>query len=151
MALNHLVVARSDIPFENLKMDFRIYVRAIVINDDGELLMLRKTSSQKIAPGLWLLPGGTLEFGETALVSVRRELKEEVGLTVTAAQLIGQDMRVIGSTHWQGLIFLIKGDTSVISNLEPDKHELIEWKDQGFAKSVLSANEWAAFVSAKQF
>lgn len=56
-------------------------------NDDGELLMVqRSVEPQK---GLWTLPGGFVESGETTEEGALRELQEETGLTGSGISLVG--------------------------------------------------------------
>lgn len=40
-------------------------------------------------PGLWLLPGGMAELGESAQQAARREVAEETGLDVSITGLLG--------------------------------------------------------------
>lgn len=58
-------------------------VGAIVLQQDDVLLVRRGTAPQK---GLWSLPGGALELGETLEHGVRREVLEETGLDVRVLQ-----------------------------------------------------------------
>ena len=51
--------------------------RAIVQNADGELLFHRRSDL-----GIWELPGGGAEIGESAESCVVREVLEETGLTI---------------------------------------------------------------------
>jgi 8-oxo-dGTP diphosphatase len=67
---------------------------------DGRLLLVR-TSYRP----LYSLPGGFMKRGETSLAAAQRELREEVGLTVTA------DLRLV----WHGTMpFEHRADTATI-------------------------------------
>lgn len=53
----------------------------LITDDAGRLLLLRHAGT-----GLWTLPGGSLEPGESFEACARREAHEETGLTVTALE-----------------------------------------------------------------
>ena len=55
--------------------------KAVIIKDDGALLLLRSTG-QKF-PGNWDLPGGHIHVGEGPKDGLIREVKEETGITLT--------------------------------------------------------------------
>ncbi len=58
------------------------------VRKEGRLLLTRR--SQKIRePGLWCLPGGHLDGGESWMEGTLRELKEETGLRARDGQLLG--------------------------------------------------------------
>lgn len=59
-------------------------VTAVVRNDVGQLLMIRRTDS-----GLYAIPGGAQEIGETISQTVVREVNEETGIDVQVTALIG--------------------------------------------------------------
>ena len=60
---------------------------AVVTNADGEvLLQLRDDIPGIIHPGRWGLPGGAFEAGEDAPAALRREVREETGITVGRAR-----------------------------------------------------------------
>ena len=61
-------------------------VGAIVVRD-GRLLMVRR--GREPGRGLWSLPGGRVEAGESLSEAVRREVKEETGLDVAVGELAG--------------------------------------------------------------
>jgi 8-oxo-dGTP diphosphatase len=57
-----------------------------LIDSDGRVLLARRPEGKTMA-GLWEFPGGKLQAGETPEVALIRELKEELGIDVSAACL----------------------------------------------------------------
>ncbi len=57
-----------------------------LIDIDGRVLLARRPEGKKMA-GLWEFPGGKLNPGETPEAALIRELKEELGVDVSAACL----------------------------------------------------------------
>ena len=61
---------------------------------DGRILLIRREDN-----GLWAMPGGATEVGETWAQSAERELHEEAGVKGTATRLLGVfDSRLWGSS-----------------------------------------------------
>ncbi|GHD65931.1 Nudix family hydrolase [Jeongeupia chitinilytica] len=56
----------------------------ILLRPDGTFLLGSRPAGKPYA-GYWEFPGGKLEAGETGLDALKRELHEEMGITVTAA------------------------------------------------------------------
>jgi 8-oxo-dGTP diphosphatase len=57
-----------------------------LVDADGRLLLARRPEGKKMA-GLWEFPGGKLHAGETPEAALIRELREELGIDVSAACL----------------------------------------------------------------
>ena len=62
-------------------------VRLIVRNDDGQVLILQRPLNSHGAEG-WCLPGGKVDFGDTAEATVAKELEEETSLTCTKTRFL---------------------------------------------------------------
>ncbi|MEU3600525.1 NUDIX domain-containing protein [Streptomyces sp. NPDC006798] len=58
-------------------------VGAVIPNAEGEVLLLHRTADDYLG-GLWELPSGGVDAGETLTEALRREVAEETGLTITA-------------------------------------------------------------------
>ena len=63
-------------------------VGAVVTDGRGRLLLIQR--GHEPGAGLWSLPGGRIEAGETDAEALVREMEEETGLTVEPGRLIGQ-------------------------------------------------------------
>jgi 8-oxo-dGTP diphosphatase len=63
-------------------------VGAVIHDADGRLLLIRRGHAPH--EGLWSLPGGRVEPGESAEAAVVREVLEETGLRVRAGAAVGR-------------------------------------------------------------
>lgn len=60
-------------------------VSSIARLEDGRIVLVRRVDT-----GQWALPGGMIDWGETAEAATRRELREETGLDlVSVRRLVG--------------------------------------------------------------
>jgi len=66
-------------------------VGGVVINPGGFLLVVQRKNEP--ARGLWSLPGGRIEHGETAEVAVVREVTEETGIFAQVLREVGTVQR----------------------------------------------------------
>jgi len=64
-----------------------VIVAAGVVIEDGKVLLSRRKSGTHLA-GLWEFPGGKVEQGEDPRDALVRELHEELGITVTAGEIL---------------------------------------------------------------
>jgi 8-oxo-dGTP diphosphatase len=58
----------------------------VLLQADGHFLLTSRPEG-KVYAGYWEFPGGKLEAGESVEQALRRELQEELGITIGAAQL----------------------------------------------------------------
>lgn len=81
-----------------------IGVGGIVFNTYGQVLLIRR--NQAPAMGLWSIPGGKLEPGESLVESCRREFREETGLEVEIKAIVAVVERRIEGFHYVIVDFL---------------------------------------------
>ncbi len=63
----------------------------VLIDPDGAFLLTSRPPG-KVYAGHWEFPGGKLEAGETVEQALRRELQEEIGVTVGSVQIWRQSL-----------------------------------------------------------
>jgi ADP-ribose pyrophosphatase YjhB (NUDIX family) len=66
-------------------------VGAVVTDPRGRLLMIKR--GREPGAGLWSIPGGRIEPGETDREALVREMLEETSLTVEVGRLLGRVQR----------------------------------------------------------
>ena len=89
----HLAAARSELfgedaapPAPDGARPLVLVAACALIDRDGRVLLARRPEGKSMA-GLWEFPGGKLATGETPEAALIRELKEELGIDVTASCL----------------------------------------------------------------
>lgn len=71
---------------------------------DGQVLLLHRNKEPNL--GLWVAPGGKIEYDESPHECALRELREETGLTAHTARLRGIITEVSPRDDYQWLIFI---------------------------------------------
>lgn len=60
-----------------------------IFNDAGELYLQKRSMTKDIQPGKWdTAVGGHIDYGETVEEALRREVREELGITAFTPQFI---------------------------------------------------------------
>jgi 8-oxo-dGTP pyrophosphatase MutT (NUDIX family) len=95
-----------------------------VVRREGRVLMIRRSDTVKRAPGMWGLPGGQLEPGESPRDGAVRELKEELNLDGRALQVIGS----APSYNGQYELFWVDVSVDDLGPLRPRPEEVGEAK-----------------------
>ena len=112
-------------------MSSHIVARAVIQNEAGDILLLRRNQSDSVRPGDWDLPGGGVERGETIEAAVSRELQEEAGLNIDPSELMLFYANTEFSKQQQKSItrLMFLGRTSMTDVLLGDEHNHAEWFD----------------------
>ncbi|MDE0221948.1 MAG: NUDIX hydrolase N-terminal domain-containing protein [Spirochaetaceae bacterium] len=110
-----LVAAIEKRPADDVMEEYRqslMHVSPLVGADaavfrDGRMLLIKREDN-----GLWAMPGGATDVGETWAQSAERELREETGVAGTATKLLGVfDSRLWGSRskyHFYSGVWLVE-------------------------------------------
>ncbi|CAG7856656.1 hypothetical protein MCAMS1_01222 [biofilm metagenome] len=80
-------------------------VGGILFNENREVLLIKR--NQPPAQGLWSIPGGKLEPGESIVEACQREFCEETSLTVTAQHIVAVVDRQLEGFHYVIIDFCV--------------------------------------------
>lgn len=87
------------------------YIGAVVLNQAGDIYLIKEDDTNQIGQGRWNLPGGSSDDHESLLDSVVREVMEETGYTVEVTSLLGCYKSFKGNASWLYIVF----ETHVVS------------------------------------
>lgn len=79
-----------------MRVIYRDIVGAFIFSNDGYILLGK--SNRGTYEGMWLVPGGGIEGGESKEQAIIREVKEETGLDVDEASLEFMDETLTGES-----------------------------------------------------
>lgn len=64
------------------------FTDALIVNNEGKLLFLKRNVNDNLFPGVYCLPGGHLEKSLSEERNVKKEIKEETGLDVLECKFV---------------------------------------------------------------
>lgn len=105
-----------------------VAVYALVINEQNEILLLRRANTG-FCDGFYAMPAGHLEEGETLRQAVVRELKEEVGILAKEedAEFVQLCHRFSQDRVYLDVFFRIRVWSGEVVNNEPEKCDHIDF------------------------
>src|SRR4051812_26746513 len=99
-----------------------IVVAAAIVDGDPPRVLAAQRRHPHALAGLWELPGGKVETGETDEQALVRECREELGVTVRVGGRAGPDVPAVGTamlhTYWAHI---------VDGTPEPLDHAALRW------------------------
>lgn len=118
---------------------------AFVSDADGRILLLRR--AKEPAKGLFGIPGGFIDIGESAEVALHREVMEEVGIGVTGVKYL---CSLPNDYHYRGVTYPVCDLVFTATAVNPEAVQSLddvagyEWRGLGGV-----AEEELAFPSLK--
>ncbi len=118
---------------ETLKPYPLLAVRAIIQNEVDEILLLKRAS--KDAHGdMWCLPGGKVDFGQTAEEAIVREIQEETSLICSSSEFLfykdGLPQNP-GENHYLTLYFYCQANGTLELNEESSRFVWVGLEELG--------------------
>ncbi len=102
---------------------------AIITNNKGEILLMKRGKKCSNEVGAWALVGGALNFGETLHQGIIREVLEETGLVVEVVEQFPAHDHILSDEHqhWVGNVFVTRLVNGTPQIMEPEKCEALDW------------------------
>lgn len=125
-----------------------VAVSAAIVRD-GQVLLVRR--AQPLAQGLYTLPGGVVEIGETLEQALKREIQEETGLSIKPAGLAGHREFILRDGARVARHFIILAFAARWINGEPVLNEELaeaRWIRPGEVSALKGTEGLAEIVAA---
>lgn len=92
---------------------FHVTVKGVVVYQN-QLLLLKKVKPSKDNYGYWELPGGGMEYNESPVEAIKREVFEETGLEVDVEGIISNFHVIRKDKEIVGIIFLCYAKNNIV-------------------------------------
>lgn len=105
----------------------RVGVGAFITDGAGRVLLIQRRRDPEA--GCWGLPGGKVEFGETLVETVTREILEEVGIVIAVGEMICvvDQIDLAAATHWVAPTYRARILEGAPVNCEPQAIAALGW------------------------
>ena len=109
---------------------------AVILRADDSEFLLAQRPAGKVYAGYWEFPGGKVEAGETVRAALLRELREELGISVSACspwltRVFTYPHATVRLNFWR--VTAWAGEIGISAPLE---HDAVDWQKCGKSTSV---------------
>lgn len=118
-----------------------LIVSAVIVKD-GRFLLIRETLED--GQDWWIIPGGHVEFGESLVQAVQREIKEETNLDVEVGALIIYKEVIRVQFNYHTIIFFFKAQ-ALTDRIHLDEKALeARWvtRDEALKLKLVDSARW---------
>lgn len=120
----------------------KIVASGILVNKRGEVLLAQRPKHKTVAPGMYHLPGGHIEFGETPEQALVREFLEEFQLHVAPSEVVRTFSYTAPENHTVGITFLVtSGDPLEYISFDSHDTESVVWVNRSQIGAYLKPSD----------
>jgi len=106
-------------------VDHHFVAAAVLVNAD-QVLLCHRHPNRRWYPNVWDVPGGHIDAGELPADAVRRELREELGVTIRIDN--AEPFRIYEPAPDLTLhAWVVSEWSGAVTNLAPAEHDEIGW------------------------
>lgn len=119
-------ITRPTKPSEHLgPPDMRTLRAGVVITQNDRYLLVQE--NHIAVRGLWNLPAGHLQLGETLPQAIAREVKEETGYSITLTGICQLGQRAEASNPYLLVVFTAIPSAQTITDFDHDEIQSVKW------------------------
>lgn len=115
-------------------------------NFDGieKVFLPKRAESKKFLPGVFELPGGHVDFGESIIEGLKREIKEELGMDIEVGDsfyAFTYSNEIKGSHSIEVIYFASFSQPNEDIKLNPDDHSEYKWIAEDELDQIMTTNK----------
>ena len=110
-------------------MNADIVVKSIILNKElNKFLLLQRSKKDSIGANTWENAGGNIEYGENPEEAMKREIREETGITDIRIERVAYVTLVNGKKPYLIIAYLCETMTEAVAL--SDEHQAFLWADK---------------------
>lgn len=130
---------------------YKIIVSCVIFNDNGQVLMGKRSMREEVFPGLWGIPGGKVEYDASSTSVLEdnlvREANEEMGIVIRPDKYLSSNFNKEATKLY--IIFTAKHISGEPKALE-DTEEVRWWNINELNAEELTQNTYNNIILASK-
>ncbi|HTE57601.1 MAG TPA: NUDIX hydrolase [Verrucomicrobiae bacterium] len=134
----------SETPAHGQQVITAVAVIHHVFDGATKILLPKRADTKKFLPSIYELPGGHIDFGEDIIAGLKREIQEELSVTIAIGDpfaAFGYTNHVKGSHSIEVIYFATLVDSPDAIKLHLEDHSSYEWVAKNELHKVISAGK----------
>ena len=117
-------------------MTAKIVVKSIIFNKDfNRILLIQRSNDDPTGANTWEGAGGNIECGEKPEEAIKREIREETGITEITIKNVAYVTLVNGDEPYLIIAYICESQTETVTL--SDEHRAFLWADAEACKVML--------------
>ena len=117
-------------------MNAKIVVKSIIFNKNhNRILLIQRSNDDPIGANTWENAGGNIEYGEKPEEAIKREIREETGITEITIKNVAYVTLVNGEEPYLIIAYICESQTETVTL--SNEHRAFMWVDKKACKAML--------------